>query len=1273
MLVTKTLTKKGLEIVINESFSNFGNVTASSLLDSLKFLGFYYSTTSGLSITIDDLKTPEEKNTVLQETNEILEQVSLDWYKGLVSDTERFQRIITSWNMATESLKNRIIDYYKKFDPANSLYIMAFSGARGNISQVRQLIGMRGLMADQAGKIINLPIQANFREGLSSIDYIVSSYGARKGIVDTALKTADSGYLTRRLIYLARNVIIKKIDCGTKEGLWIIIDQKTSSQSLLGKTIISKDIIDYSFKGQIFTERLLQEFQKEIKIKKKEKIILKIRSPLTCNFSNTLCQLCYGWDLGKRSIISLGEAVGIVAAQSIGEPGTQLTMRTFHTGGIFTGEMVEQRYSPLAGKLSIPSSFKGVPFRTLEGRNVLKVDQDLPLFLTDWKGKTHEIFLEGKSYLYVLTGDFLKKNQVIAEIPKKNISSDQLCFKPIYSPLDGQIFLEKDKHQKGNIFWILSGKVYVLPKYTNYLYPKILDRKKSIAKLKVITPNSGIVKINQECLYFQTILPYLMTPEIEKENLNQKITQIKNILRRLILYIFKYPDKEVENNFEDNLNKFIKVYFEGFSYKKFIKTFLFFFIGIKESFLFLKPQAGHKKKKLIKNYKINKVLLLQKIIELQKYLKKEEQIQNYESIIPDFLKINKNFSSPYGLFKIPLNFLRKPQGNLSQKFDSIVKNYQYLDSHTVFGFTSFYPKTDGKIYSIKIKTDKKNLKQTHFFLTESDIWTIHSDQMNETFSTSSRINKKIIERGNLFASTIKSLQSGILLRKDGFRFLFQKAQPIFFPRKTKIKYEEEEFVKKGKLLARLKYYTQQTEDIVQGLPKIEQMLEARKKLGQTAAIFVRRPGIFLHNQFLRKSNFILSKEKKEVSFENIFEPRDQVPQKNRQKEEERRGKKMKRRKLDKTYTTLKSYSEVKPLVLKEINWDVIKGKKANIFYSPLTLRQFVSFQGKAFRIRYCFPKNHLKKRFNQEKSQGHLYFYRKKVNFSKKKIYWMQIYGLKTQYLCAFLNSDRKPVYFRLKAINAFKDMSAQITNHGKFLDFLEIQRKGKIPLRLLLEYLFRYQVRFSGVAKGSLKASKKFQLILLNSIQAIYSSQGVSISNKHLEIMTRQMLSKGAVKKPGYSPFRIHETVDLAILVSLAKRCQKINRNLPFFAPHLRSTTKSALGQKGFLSNAGFQETKRILLTTALHGRRDWLRGLKESVITGRIIPAGSSFSNFKHYLNTIFKIREKEKVRVNLDADIDNSNIFSANSENYDELTSKIQKDLLEIKELNKKIKNR
>ena len=430
MLLNRTINKKILEKLVHETFSQFGSVCSSSLLDSLKLLGFYYATNAGISISLEDLKTPNIKKDFIKKANTEISDISKQWEQGCVSDNERFQSIIDSWNVATESLKNRIVDYYQTFDPANNLYIMAFSGARGNMSQVRQLVGMRGLMSDQEGKIIDLPIQANFREGLSSIDYIISSYGARKGIVDTALKTADSGYLTRRLIYVAQDLIIREIDCKSNSGLLVLLNKKSNITNLIGCTLVEYSRQKNNYKKNYENNLTLTSNNlKELKVI--SPLILKIRSSLTCKSNGSVCQKCYGWDLATEKLISLGEAVGIIAAQSIGEPGTQLTMRTFHTGGIFTSESLKQIVAPFSGKLIIPKNLKTLAYRTNHGAMVLKLQQEAKLFLVDWKGFTKDIFLDIDSYLYINKTTFIKKGDLISEYSTLALLPGPRRLKPI--------------------------------------------------------------------------------------------------------------------------------------------------------------------------------------------------------------------------------------------------------------------------------------------------------------------------------------------------------------------------------------------------------------------------------------------------------------------------------------------------------------------------------------------------------------------------------------------------------------------------------------------------------------------------------------------------------------------------------------------------------------------------------------------------------------------------------------------------------------------------
>ena len=388
----KLIGKKQLRQLLAWSFTNYDSMQACSLADELKYLGFQYASQAGISISIEDLRIPFVKNLMLEKANQEITNAEKIYFKGKITEVERFQKIIDTWSLTSESLKDQIIYYFKNYDPLNSVYIMAFSGARGNLSQVRQLVGMRGLMSDPSGEIMNLPIKKNFREGLTITDYLMSGYGARKGIVDTALKTANSGYLTRRLIDVAQDILIREKDCLTDHSfLFTVYNSQTVNNNLiydkiLGR-ILNKSVFDPQTETLIakinteITPTLIKTFQ-EKKIKK-----FYVRSPLTCSLYRAICQKCYGWDLANENLVDIGEAVGILAGQSIGEPGTQLTMRTFHTGGIFTSEARQQIISPLSGIIQYYKLLKTVVLRTNRGEDVLVTKNSGSLILIPDKKK----------------------------------------------------------------------------------------------------------------------------------------------------------------------------------------------------------------------------------------------------------------------------------------------------------------------------------------------------------------------------------------------------------------------------------------------------------------------------------------------------------------------------------------------------------------------------------------------------------------------------------------------------------------------------------------------------------------------------------------------------------------------------------------------------------------------------------------------------------------------------------------------------------------------
>ncbi|MGE5583805.1 MAG: DNA-directed RNA polymerase subunit beta' [Bacillota bacterium] len=307
------------------------------ILDQIKRLGFRFATQSGTTIAVNDIKVPEEKKNILEEAEKHVEQVEEQFRRGLITTEERYQRFIDIWTKAKENVSEAMTKGLDKL--RNPVYMMSISGARGNPSQLSQLAGMRGLMTDPSGRIIDLPIRANFREGLTVLEFFISTHGARKGLADTALRTADSGYLTRRLVDVAQDVIVREDDCGTTDGIKVgaIVEGNEEIEKLRERIIgrlAAEDLHDPNTNEVIIQAN--QEITEEIvdKIDKAGIKEVKIRSVLTCHSRYGVCIKCYGRNLATGKLVDVGEAVGIIAAQSIGEPGTQLTMRTFHTGGV---------------------------------------------------------------------------------------------------------------------------------------------------------------------------------------------------------------------------------------------------------------------------------------------------------------------------------------------------------------------------------------------------------------------------------------------------------------------------------------------------------------------------------------------------------------------------------------------------------------------------------------------------------------------------------------------------------------------------------------------------------------------------------------------------------------------------------------------------------------------------------------------------------------------------------------------------------------------------
>ena len=357
-LVNRLLTKKDISNTIDVVYRHCGQKETVIFCDRIMGLGFVYACRAGISFGKDDMVIPETKDAIVQKTSDLVREYEQQYNDGLITRGEKYNKVVDTWTECTELVAKEMMKRISAVErdpktgrekPINSIYMMSHSGARGSPAQMKQLAGMRGLMTKPSGEIIETPIISNFKEGLSVLEYFNSTHGARKGLADTALKTANSGYLTRRLVDVAQDCIVTEEDCGTSEGITaraiLEAGEVTVSlgQRVLGRTTCDNVKNPSTGKVVIKAGELIEE--EEVEALEEARVQeVRIRSALTCETRNGICAKCYGRDLARGTPVNLGEAVGVIAAQSIGEPGTQLTMRTFHLGGVASSKVVDQSF-----------------------------------------------------------------------------------------------------------------------------------------------------------------------------------------------------------------------------------------------------------------------------------------------------------------------------------------------------------------------------------------------------------------------------------------------------------------------------------------------------------------------------------------------------------------------------------------------------------------------------------------------------------------------------------------------------------------------------------------------------------------------------------------------------------------------------------------------------------------------------------------------------------------------------------------------------------------
>ncbi len=444
-----TMDRKSLKALIADCHRRLGPAATTTLVDGIKAVGFHYATLAGITISIQDVAIPVRKQEILDDAESRVAEIDREFRRGFITDEERYGQTVEVWRETTDTVTREMLEGLDREGP---VWMITHSGARGNVTQVHQLAGMRGLMADPSGRIIDLPIKSNLREGMSVLEYFISSHGARKGLADTALRTADSGYLTRRLVDVAQDVITREDDCGTDLGTWITTEESEQipepfADRLIGR-LAASDVVDEKT-GETIVAR-----NDEIDERAVEAILsaaierVSVRSPLTCQARHGVCRMCYGRDLATGDLVRLGQAVGIIAAQSIGEPGTQLTMRTFHTGGV-AGEDITQGL-PRVEELFEARIPKGQAIMTeIDGTVdvVHGADESIRVVVTHRDAYDTPIKLTPQHEILVANGDEVSENQVLATLEEEGERTE------VRAPATGRIT------KRGNVLTLHSEEV----------------------------------------------------------------------------------------------------------------------------------------------------------------------------------------------------------------------------------------------------------------------------------------------------------------------------------------------------------------------------------------------------------------------------------------------------------------------------------------------------------------------------------------------------------------------------------------------------------------------------------------------------------------------------------------------------------------------------------------------------------------------------------------------------------------------------------------------
>lgn len=1225
----RIINKGQLRNLISWAFTNYGTARTAQMADELKDLGFRFATRAGVSISVDDLQVPPSKRRLLEAAEEEIRATESRYSRGEITEVERFQKVIDTWNGTSEELKDEVVRHFESSDPLNSVYMMAFSGARGNISQVRQLVGMRGLMADPQGEIIDLPIKTNFREGLTVTEYIISSYGARKGLVDTALRTADSGYLTRRLVDVSQDVIIREIDCGTSrtitvrsmtDGDRVLIPLK---DRLLGRAA-GEDIV-HPETGELIAARnqpISSEIAEAIGKAKLESVA--VRSPLTCEATRSVCQTCYGWSLAHASLVDLGEAVGIIAAQSIGEPGTQLTMRTFHTGGTFTGEVTPQIRAAANGVLHIkPKQFRSRAFRTRHGEDAVILETSLS-FTIEGNGHKESHSLPPGSIMFIhQDGQSVKEGQIVAEMPAAGRvrKVTEKATKDVASDMAGEVKFadlvpeeKKDRQgnttriaQRGGLIWILSGEVYNLPPGAEPVV-KNGDRVEAgsiLAETKLVTEQGGIVRIPQDNegkggreVEIITASVLLDQARVHGESFQGREHYFIETQNNQRFSLIATPGTKVtsgqvvaeliDNRYHTQTGGIIK--YAGVEVAKRGKAKEGYEV-IQGGTLLWIPEESHE---------VNKDISLLLVEDGQYVEAGMEVVKDIYCQSSGVVEVTQKNDILREIVIKPGELHMADNPDLAMAKDGSIVNpgEEVMPGLAVsdLRYVEYVESPEGPALLLRPVTE----------FTVPDVPPVPS-QESSSEESGRAIRLRAVQRiRHKDGERVKSVEGLELLRTllvldiddeapqlaADIELVPDEADPEIMrlqlvileslvirrdvaadqtqgSTNTRLLVQDGDQIMPGAVVARTEIQCKEAGEIRgirEGSEAVRRVLVVREADRTTVSTNGKAPTV-------RAGDLIVAGAA--IAEGVTLQESGQVVQVGSDSV---------------TLRTARPYRVSAGAVLHIDDGDLVQRGDNLVLLVFERAKTGDIIQGLP-RIEELLEARKPKEACILARRPGTA-----QVVYSDDETVEVKVIesdGVTTEYQ---LLPGQNVLVIDGQEVNAGEPLTDGPANPHEILEiFYSLHREGE------------------GAHEAALKSLQEVQTFLVNEVQSVYQSQGIDISDKHIEVIVRQMTSKARVDDGGDTTMLPGELVELH-QIQQVNEAMAITGGAPAdFTPVLLGITKASLNTDSFISAASFQETTRVLTEAAIEGKSDWLRGLKENVIIGRLIPAGTGFNAYE------------------------------------------------------------